>query len=79
MEIPVGDQFRFVDADFIGLGKYDERLAEIAKGLIESGFSTSNAKIFIETQSRNVVSIPPQVWDLLHQAGLYQVFLGVKK
>lgn len=72
------DQFRFVDADFIGLGKYDERLAEIAKGLIESGFSTSNAKIFIETQSRNVVSIPPQVWDLLHQAGLYQVFLGVE-
>jgi len=72
------DQFRFVDADFIGLGRYDERLSAIAKGLIESGFSSSNAKIFIETQSKNVVDIPPQIWNLLHQAGLYQVFLGVE-
>lgn len=72
------NQFRFADADFIGLGKYSERLSKIGRELIKNGFSSANSKIFIETQSKNALSISPNVWKLLQQAGLYQVFIGVE-
>lgn len=75
---PNVDQFRFVDADFIGLGKDYKRLEILGQELIKAGFSSNNSKIFVETQSVNALTIPPNVWELLHKAGLYQVFVGVE-
>lgn len=75
---PTIDQYRFVDADFIGLESGQERVADIAARIIDSGFSSSNAKMFLETQSKNALAVPPQVWDRFRQAGLYQVFIGVE-
>jgi len=75
---PNVNQFRFVDADFIGSGKYSERLLKIGQELIKQGFSLENAKIFIETQSDNALSVPPNVWEVLRKAGLHQVFIGIE-
>lgn len=72
------NQFRFVDADFIGSGKYWERLLKIGQELTRQGFSSENSRIFIETQSNNALDIPPYVWGVLQKAGLYQVFIGVE-
>lgn len=75
---PEVNQFRFVDSDFIGSGKYSERLSELASKLSMAGFSSENAKIFIETQSKNVLQVPSNVWESFKKAGLYQVFIGVE-
>jgi anaerobic magnesium-protoporphyrin IX monomethyl ester cyclase len=75
---PEVNQFRFVDSDFIGLGKNHQRLLELARRLSEAGFSPENSKIFVETQSRNVMQVPPNVWESLKKVGLYQVFMGVE-
>lgn len=75
---PEVNQFRFVDSDFIGLGRNYQRLLELANNLSAAGFSQENAKIFIETQSNNVMQTPPNVWESLKKAGLYQVFIGVE-
>ena len=72
------NQYRFADADFVGLGRNYERLEELGRSLLNAGFSNANSKLFIETQSRNVLGISPSVWELLHNAGLYQIFIGVE-
>lgn len=75
---PTIDQYRFVDADFIGLESGQERVANIATGILEAGFSSSNAKLFLETQSKNALAVPTPVWDKFKRAGLYQVFIGIE-
>ena len=72
------DQFRFVDDDFIGLGSDIERIKQLVNSLSDAGFSINNSKLFFETQSRNVVSIPSEVWEKFHKVGLYQVFIGIE-
>lgn len=75
---PTIDQYRFVDADFIGLESGQERVANIVAGILEAGFLSSNAKLFLETQSKNALAVPTPVWDRFKQAGLYQVFIGIE-
>lgn len=77
-QYPAIGQYRFVDADFIGLESGRERVSNIAVRVIDAGFSPSNVKIFLETQSRNVLAVPPPVWEKFKRAGLYQVFIGIE-
>lgn len=72
------DQFRFVDDDFIGSGSNFDRIEQLVDDLSDAGFSLNNTKLFFETQSKNVVSIPKEVWKKFHKVGLYQVFMGIE-
>lgn len=75
---PSTGEYRFADADLVGQGANHPRLLELAKELLKAGFSSSNSRFFAEAQSMNVLAVPVNTWKLLHQAGFYQIFIGVE-
>lgn len=77
-QYPSINQYRFVDADFIGSDSNIERMQVLADGILAAGFSQDNARLFLETQSKNALVIPPHVWERFRKAGLYQIFIGIE-
>lgn len=77
-QYPNINQYRFVDADFIGLNSSTERMQELADDILAAGFSQDNARLFVETQSRNAFAVPPHIWEQFRKAGLYQIFIGIE-
>ena len=67
--------FRFVDPEFVGAPRHEDRLRDFLKELKRNQL---DIEFIITTRTKSVLGTPEDVWKDLQRVGLKEVYLGVE-